>query len=126
MPWFPITMRHNKHHCLLVSRVVSSHTKGLAMCVGGPQAPRYQLQVPVWRRKGTGRPLLLIRCPQVEAQGFTGRMPWDSCPGSTTVPRCISGPCGCYVAACAFCTLQRCGRVSGGILHTRTDVIRQC
>ena len=108
-PWFPITVRRNEHRYLPASRVVSSHTKGLAMCVGGPQVPRYQLRVSVWRRKGTGRPLLLIQHPRAEARGFAGRMLSDSYPGSTTVPRCISGPCNRHVAACAFCTLQRCG-----------------
>jgi len=102
-----------------------SHTRLLVECMGGPQAPRYQLRVSVRRRKGTGHPSLLIRRPRAEARGFTGQMLLDSYPGSTTVPRCISGLCNRHVAAYAFCTLQRCGRVSGGVLHTRTDGVRR-
>ena len=124
-PRFPITVRCNERHYLPASRVVSSHTKGLAMCVGGLQAPRYQLRVSVRRCKGTGRPSLLIWRPWAEAQGFAGRMLSDLYPGSTTVPQYISELCDHHVAACAFCTLQRCGCVSGGVLHTRTNVIRQ-
>ena len=86
-------MQWHRLHYLLALRVVSSHTKGLVMCVEGPWAPHYWLWGSVWRRKKTGHPLLLIRRPRAEARGFAGRMLSDSCPGSTTVPQCISGPC---------------------------------
>ena len=120
-----LQMQWHRRRYLPASRVVSSHTRLLVKCTGGPQAPRYRLRVSVWRRKGTGPPSLLIRRPRAEARGFAGRMLSDSYLGSTTIPRCISGLCDRHVAACAFCTLQRCGRMSGGVLHTRTNGICQ-
>ena len=36
---FPVTVRSNEHCYLLASRMISSHTKELAMCMEGPQAP---------------------------------------------------------------------------------------
>ena len=53
------------------SRVVSSHTRGLVKCMGGPQAPRYRLLESLFGGAGG---LIAPRC----SSDALGRRPWGS------------------------------------------------